>query len=331
MTHQVTSVSQLERHIGKTPDVVYLKTIDHLDNGAFRWIDASTMMIAGVGDPTGISMTLAGDKPGWVRTERSVLHLPRHGLEEAPTMRVGASFGSFFMIPSISELLRVNGVVANIAEQVSVAVEECYFHCGKALIRSAFWAAEPVELPTDDSAAFVEASRFLALATIDGHGHADLSPKGDLMGMMACLEDNILWFADRPGNKRVDSFRNIIEQPRVAAVLIVPGMSKVMHVTGLATISSDERIRTKFMVNDNVPALVIGITCDEITFRESPAIRSGALWPAAPAPEGISMASMAAAHIKLNKGLKAKLIGAAMSIPGLVEKELAKDYKNNLF
>lgn len=332
MTHALTTAAELESHIGKASDLVHLKTIDHLDDGARRWIAESPMMVAGLGNSDGISVTLGGGRPGWAATERNLLRLPLSALDNSAIVQRNASFGSFFLLSSVSELVRVNGTVAGVGgDEAVISVEECYFHCGKAMIRSGFWEATPSEFLSDDFSAFAEASRFLALATADGEGHGDLSPKGDLIGMMARLEDNMLWFADRPGNKRIDSFRNIVAQPRIAAMLFVPGASKVMHVTGSATITDDADIRAKFVVEGSIPTLATAINCETIEIRDSAAITRAALWPAAEPPEDFNPAKVAVGHIKLAKGLKARLVGAAMSIPGLVEKELDKDYRKNLF
>ena len=322
MTHALTTVEELESHVGKANDLVHLKTIDHLDEGARRWIAESRMMVAGLGNPAGMSVTVGGGVPGWAATERHILRLPLAALDNAAIMQGNASFGSFFMLSLVSELVRVNGTVIGVEkDEAVVSVQECYFHCGKAMIRSGFWEATPFELPSEDFSTFAEASRFLALATTDGQGHGDLSPKGDLIGMMARLD----------GNKRIDSFRNIVVQPRIAAMLMIPGVAKVMHVTGVASITDDADVRAHFAVEGSVPTLATGINCETMEIRDSPAIARAGLWPAAPAPADFNPAKVAVGHIKLAKGLKARLVGAAMSIPGLVEKELDKDYKKNLF
>src|SRR3546814_11232925 len=72
--------------------------------------------------------------------------------------------------------------------EAHIAIADCYAHCAKALIRSAFWQAEPGAAPTGDAAAFAAATRFMALATVDPHGAADISPKGDPAGSMVRLD-----------------------------------------------------------------------------------------------------------------------------------------------
>ena len=113
-------------------------------------------------------------------------------------------------------------------------MHECYLHCAKAIIRSNFWEPDlPPEVPASASD-FLTVSRFVALATIDNQGRADVSPKGDPAGSMIRLRDGTAWYADRPGNRRLDSFRNILSQPQVAAALLIPGAARLALISGSA-------------------------------------------------------------------------------------------------
>ena len=168
--------------------------------------------------------------------------LPIDALDETEPLRPGSGFGSTFLVPSCNEVVRVNGrVAARGTASVHVAVDECYVHCGKALIRSELWAATPLASAGNTIKEVVASCRFIGLATSDGAAHADLSPKGDPAGLMAKMDDGGLWFADRPGNRRIDSFRNMVVQPRAAAVLIVPGASDVVIARGTARAARPER------------------------------------------------------------------------------------------
>jgi len=332
MQHTITKGSELEALLGKANPLVHLKSIDHLDPGALGWIAASPLMFACFGDTSGVEVTLGGGAPAWVSASAHELYLPTLLLDAPELADAGKSFGSFFMIPSISEILRVNGKVVHVSEDaIRIAVEECYFHCGKALIRSEFWHAVPNENTSTSNMHFVAASRFLVLATIDADGCADVSPKGDPAGAMAQLDEKSLWFADRPGNKRIDSFRNILTQPRVAVALVIPGTDQVMLVSGLAKITDDQETRSQFAVQEKIPELVTGIGDLVLQLRKSPALARANIWPAPPAPEHINAAKIGIGHIKLNKSEEAKQAADFLSAPGVMEQALAKDYKNNLY
>ena len=331
----IDSIAGLEAILGKTPPAVNLKVIDHVDDGAMRWLAAAPLIFAGLGDgEAGIAVTLGGGAPGFASAEPGALSLPLAMLD-APALAVpGASFGSLFLVPGIGETLRINGRVAAVADGVArIAVAECYIHCAKALIRSGFWSADPSGAASATPGAFTAAARFMALATIDAAGRADLSPKGDPAGAMAHIAGDQLWFADRPGNRRADSFRNIIAQPRIAAALLIPGSPRVAILRGTAMLTDDATARASFEVQGKVPLLATRVDDVEIGLRASAALERARLWPAAAAPADIKPAKMFADHVKLNKdkGLGARIAGAFVSVPGLMQRGLDKDYKDNLY
>lgn len=339
-TAAIRDVAALEACIGKPPGPINLKVIDHPDDGARRWIAASTLCFAAFGDAEDIGITLGDGEPGLVRAAGPTrLTLPAAWLDEPHLAAAGRSFGALFLATGIGETLRVNGRVAAVApDAVEVAVEECYVHCAKALIRSEFWrsefwgAAPRADVP-DGIADFLAASRFLALATIDGQGRADVSPKGDPSGSLIRLRQGTACYADRPGNRRADSFRNILTQPRVAAACLILGTAKVAMLSGTARLIADETLLADFAVNGKMPSLATCIDRPRLVIRESAALRRARVWPPGPRAEGLDAAAMLTAHIKLNRtgGLQARLVRAAVSVPGLMERGLRHDYETNLY
>ncbi len=328
---ELTTRVQLEERFGTPPSMVLAKAIEHLDIGAMSWLAASTLMIASIAGGDDIEVLLGGGNPGWAHGERTTLRLPTEALDFPDRFAPGAGFGSIFMVPSLNELMRINGRIAsNDGHEVRVTVEECYIHCGKALIRSSFWSAstESGRISPEDFAAHC---RFLGLATCDLQSHADLSPKGDPAGLMVHLDKDTLRFADRPGNRRIDSFQNIVVQPRIAVTLLVPGLRHLMVVKGAARITDDMVERERFMVGEKTPDLVTVVRDICIERRASPALARATVWPAPAAPKGLSAGRIAAGHLKLGKGLGTKLAGVVMSVPGFVEREMARDYSKNLY
>lgn len=291
-------------------------------------------MFAGFGGAADLAITLGGGAPGFASSEPGTLAIPLAALDDPDLAVPGKSFGSLFLVPGIGETLRINGRVAAVADGAArIAVTECYVHCAKALIRSGFWSAAPSEAVSSTPGAFAAATRFMALATTDAAGQADLSPKGDPAGTMAHITGDQIWFADRPGNRRADSFRNIIAQPHIAAALLIPGATGVAILRGTATLTDDETARASFEVQGKVPLLATRIDDVEIELRPSAALERAALWPAAAAPADIKPAKMFADHVRLNKdkGLGARLAGAFVSVPGVMQRGLDKDYKDNLY
>ncbi|KQX18609.1 MULTISPECIES: pyridoxamine 5'-phosphate oxidase family protein [unclassified Sphingomonas] len=332
MSDMITTVDELRQVIAKPIAMIETKEIDFLDEGARAWISKTPLAVFGFGDEQGIAITLGGGCLGFVSTDVHELRLPSAMLDDPSAARQGAGFGAIFLLPGITEILRVNGKVVEILDdEIRVAVEECYTHCGKALLRSEFWSPPADIVAPDDLAAFALASRFMALATMSAQGHADVSPKGDKAGTMVNIDGEDLWFADRPGNRRADSFRNIITQPRVAAMLLIPGTANVACLSGTAQITTNEAIRSQFAVQDKVPALATRIRDLSVELRHSPALARADLWPVSAPTEGINPTKIGIAHLKYKKGVGVKLVAAMASIPGLMDKALKDDYKKNLF
>jgi len=330
----IDSVAALEQVVGRKPAGIDLKVIDHLDDCALRWIACSPLMFAGFGG-NAIGVTLGGGEPGFAHAARGELRLPAGTLDDPSLARPGCGFGSLFLVPGIGEALRVNGRVTKAeGSEIAIAVEECYMHCAKALIRSAFWSAQPDAAAPAPARQFVAESAFMALATCDADGNVDLSPKGDPPGRMALLDETgTLHFADRPGNRRTDSFRNILTQPGIAGALLIPGACEVALFQGVARLTTDEAERERFTVNDRVPLLVVDVEDARVEKRHSPALQKARLWPSRPAPEDLDAAEIFTAHLKLNKdkSLSARIASAAVSVPGLMRKGLERDYKSNLY
>jgi predicted pyridoxine 5'-phosphate oxidase superfamily flavin-nucleotide-binding protein len=335
MDTRIDDVAGLEACIGRTPAAIQLKVIDHLDDGAQRWLAASPFFFAAFGDAHAIGVTPGGGVAGLVRSDGpQQLCLPATALDEPQLAAPGHGFGALFLVPGLGETLRVNGRVASVdGGVIRVAVEECYVHCAKALIRSDFWSAAPRDDAPEDAAGFLVASRFLALATIDVQGCADVSPKGDPSGALIRLQDGVACYAERPGNRRADSFRNILVQPRIAAAALIPGTPHAAILTGTARLTTDMALRERFAVNGKTPLLATCIEGAQLAVRPSAALLRARLWPAAPRPASINPAAMFAAHVRLNRtrGLGATLARAAVFVPGLMQRGLDRDYKTNLY
>ncbi|MFT3804327.1 MAG: pyridoxamine 5'-phosphate oxidase family protein [Burkholderiaceae bacterium] len=330
----IRTTEELEAQVGARPAAIDLKVIDHLDVQARRWLAASPLAFAGFSDARRIDVTIGGGEPGFATAlDEARLRLPAAALDDPAQARPGGGAGLLFLVPGLGETLRVNGSVSAVdGDAIVIAVHECYAHCAKALLRSDFWRPATDAEPAD-AAAFVRASRFMALATADADLCTDVSPKGDPAGLLVQSVDAGIRFADRPGNRRTDSLRNLLVRPGAAALLVVPGCARVALVQGEASIRADPRLRQPFSVRDKMPKLVIDLASPDIVLRESAALERARAWAGAAAPADIDPAAVFAAHVKLNKsgGLRAMLARRVISIPGLMRKGLDEDYKRNLY
>ena len=335
MDSGLTDIDTIQERVGKLPGPRDMKVIDFLDAHALRWLSLSSFCILVLRDAGAPVMTAAGGDAGFVTAQdEQHIELPLDCADDGAVLRKGASFGALFFLSGMTETLRVNGRVNEVTDGVAaLTVQECYLHCGKALMRSDFWS--PVEAV--DSAGTVEEviqqSRLLALGTVDANGNADVSPKGDPAGRLLHKTAHAVWYPDRPGNRRIDSFRNILAQPQVALLALVPGSASVLLITGEAIISDDLEQRQVFAVKDKLPTLVTRVAISHAALQQSQALARAKLWPARPAPEGLRAADIFRDHMKLSKekGLGARVARAAVSVPGLLKRGLESDYEKNMY
>ncbi|KYH01036.1 pyridoxamine 5'-phosphate oxidase family protein [Bradyrhizobium sp. DOA1] len=129
---------------------------------------------------------------------------------------------------------------------------------------------------------FIALSPFLVLATSDGNGHADASPRGDAPGFVAVLDDKTLLIPDRRGNNRVDTFGNIIASPGIGLIFMVPGINETLRVNGRAEISQDAELLAPLAMQNVVPIIGLKIHVEETYFHCGKALMRSNLWsPAA--------------------------------------------------
>lgn len=134
-----------------------------------------------------------------------------------------------------------------------------------------------VDWITPHYAAFIAASPFVALATSGSEG-LDCTPRGDLPGFVRIHDAKTLMMPDRRGNNRVDSLRNIIADPRVALLFLVPGSGTTLRVNGRAQLSIDAELLESFAVEGKAPRSVMVVGVDAVYFQCSRAIIRSELW-----------------------------------------------------
>lgn len=145
--------------------------------------------------------------------------------------------------------------------------------------------AEPVEASVrkvtnrliSSQAAYVKASPFAILAT-NGPEGVDCSPRGDGPGFVRIASPTMLHLPDRRGNNRLDSLRNIVRDPTVALLFLVPGIGTTLRVNGHAVLRTDETLCRSFAFENKVPALVIEVAIDEVYTQCPKALIRSGLW-----------------------------------------------------
>jgi PPOX class probable FMN-dependent enzyme len=137
--------------------------------------------------------------------------------------------------------------------------------------------AKEVGYVTPEYARFIEASPFVALATSGPEG-LDCSPRGDLNGFVRLDDPRTLSMPDRRGNNRIDSLKNIVRDPRVALLFLVPGVGNTLRVNGRARLSVDPELCASFAVEGSAPRSVIVIRVDAVYFQCARALVRSDLW-----------------------------------------------------
>lgn len=126
--------------------------------------------------------------------------------------------------------------------------------------------------------AFIRRSPFLCLGTQNPDGRADVSPRGDPMGFVKILDEHTLAIPDRPGNNRLDSLSNIIANPSVGVLFIIPGFDDTLRVNGRASLVTDPDLLSGMVVNDRTPTLAIVVRVAEAFMHCAKAFRRSHLW-----------------------------------------------------
>src|SRR5437879_3195309 len=149
--------------------------------------------------------------------------------------------------------------------------------------------------------AFIEAAPFFALAS-NGPEGIDCSPRGDDPGFVRVADAKTLMIPDRRGNNRIDTLRNIVRDPRVSLLFLIPGVSETMRVNGRAAISRDPELIESFNVDGKPPRCVIVVTVERAYFQCAKAIVRSKLWDPATRFERSKLPSTGAMVAALTKG-----------------------------
>lgn len=125
---------------------------------------------------------------------------------------------------------------------------------------------------------FIELSPFFVISTTGKDGRGDNSPRGENPGFVHVLDDKRIAFPDRPGNNRLDTFKNIVSNPNVGLLFMIPGVQEILRINGRAELRDDPELMERFIVNGKLPRLVVVVTVDEAYLHCAKAIMRSGLW-----------------------------------------------------
>ena len=126
--------------------------------------------------------------------------------------------------------------------------------------------------------AFISRCPFVLIGSSDGQGNGDVTPKGDKPGFVAVLDDTTIAIPDRPGNNRLDTFENLIENPAVGLLFVIPGMNETLRVNGVGRITADPGLRERFAIEGRLPATVLVVEIKACYMHCAKAFMRSKLW-----------------------------------------------------
>ena len=139
---------------------------------------------------------------------------------------------------------------------------------------------------------FIARSPFVLIGSSDGKGNADVTPKGDKPGFAAVLDDSTIAIPDRPGNNRLDTLENIILNPAIGLLFLIPGMNETLRVNGEAKITVDATLRERLAVEGKPPQSVVVVTVKAAYMHCAKAFMRSELWKPESWPDRNSMPTL---------------------------------------
>ena len=173
---------------------------------------------------------------------------------------------------------------------------------------------------------FIARSPFLCLSTQHADGSADVSPRGDPPGFVQVLDDNTLAIPDRPGNNRLDSLSNILSNPSVALLFMVPGFEDALRVNGHASLNRDPDLLERMSVKGRTPTLAVIVEVHEAFLHCAKALRRSRLWKPESQQERTELTSMVGMILEQTSGKPV----APGDLP-TAERDLEDEYRKTMY
>jgi uncharacterized protein len=173
---------------------------------------------------------------------------------------------------------------------------------------------------------FIARSPFLCIGTQDSRGRADVSPRGDPAGFVRVLDNQTFVIPDRPGNNRLDTLSNILSNPQVGILFLIPGFEETLRVNGKATLVTDNELLATMSVNGRTPTLGIVVAVQEVFLHCAKALRRSRLWYADALQDRKAMPS-----------LSGMILDQTQSLPSdpnemkKIDEGLEEDYRTSMY
>ncbi|MBB4905390.1 pyridoxamine 5'-phosphate oxidase family protein [Actinophytocola algeriensis] len=333
---KVTTVAAVEAMIGTPPAMVLRKATGAFDDGCRAVLAHASVAGFGFRDRDGVPhTTVVGGAPGFATVAtptRLSFDLPNL----SPLPSGGASL--VFFLPGIGESLRVSGSADVSGARVTLDLHETWVHCGRCVLRSGLWRAAHGSRGESGGTltGFLAASPFVLVSSWDGDGRGTTSPRGDQAGFVRVLDEHTLAIPDRRGNKRADTFRNLMTCDEVSLAALVPGRADVLHVGGTAYVSDDPALLSTMALKGKPPHAALVIHVDRAEVRANEAVATSRMWDRsahvdpARAPD---LMAVGARHLAGNEATASvtRLVARGLAgAPGLARRAIDAGYRKEL-
>ncbi len=165
--------------------------------------------------------------------------------------------------------------------------------------------------------AFIAKCPFVLLASADGEGRMDVSPKGDPPGFVQVLDDSTLAIPERPGNRRADTFSNLLQNRQVGLLFLIPGKQETLRINGTAIIVRDQWLRDAMAIFGKTPEFAVVITIQEVFFHCAKCVIRSRLWDPRHWPDLAGVPSLAQAIVD-----EAKLKETLEHVQAFIDKDV---------
>jgi uncharacterized protein len=285
----IATVSELRKTIGKPVKSLAKRVQSSLDQFSLEFIEHATAAVLAT-DSVQLPMQFVNFHQHSVRyLDENKLCLSHH-FHDLDTEETSANSSLYFIVPGIGHSLRINGRLIISKSKPSVFyINEIYFHCARAAARAKLWDLPSTYLnnshfdtktPNVDLSTefFLRHSPFILIKTQNSQATTEISPRGDSNGFIHQLSSNTLLIPERPGNKVAVSLCNIIDQPNIELLCVIPGLNLVLNISGQAQIIASPALLKSCSVNGKQPKLGILVTIKSQSIRTDLALSNSKIW-----------------------------------------------------
>lgn len=281
----ITSLEALRKILGKPAKILEKRVQSSLDRFSVEFIEHASAAVLATHNAVMPMQFIDCQKETSFICDNKRLNLSLHFHDkDIQPMTVNASL--YFMASGIGHSLRVNGrLQVSSNKETKFLIEGIYFHCARAAARAKFWEC-PLEASIADETQrtgltaleFLSRSPYVLMKTQGPLSSTEISPRGDAPGFIHQIDENTLFIPERPGNKVAVSLSNIIDQPQIELLCLIPGTRKTLNISGYATITKSPSLLAACTVNGKQPKLGILVTIETQQMLEDSILANLNIW-----------------------------------------------------